>query len=249
MASRFNLDAAGKMTCYHHPSREAAASCKWCGKGICKDCYDSYGAGMGAGKALCFDCAEEMVKKNTSEIMWLREQVEIERKWMKIGAIVGAIVLGIGMAVDGGFLGFLLGVFLGASLGASLGTIINFGMENGAVSAVFAIFVSPIISIYRFVKRVNQIKQCEEIIASDARILQEMRDYFAYTQTMEKNAGMNLSQLADQGGTLFGNTYAQAVLSKGVQAAQADLRQGTVQIAANGEIIRSFDRRIAQRAA
>ena len=243
MAGRFNINPSGRMTCYHHPSQDSVATCRECGKGICKDCYDSYGAGMGAGKAMCFDCTEEIVKEHTGEIAWLKSQVKKERTWMIVGAILG-LFLGMGLAAEAGAGILIFAIFAGASLG----TIVNGFMEFGAVVGFIMIVVSPIMSIVRFVKRINQIKAADEILASDARILQEMRDYFEYTLTMEKNAGMNLSQLADQGGTLFGNTYAQAVLSKGESAAQAELRQGAVQIVANGEIIRSFDRRIAARA-
>jgi hypothetical protein len=193
---------------------------------------------MGAGKALCFDCTEEMVKQHSFEIEWLKNQVKKERTWMIAGAIVGAIILG-GMGGVGGF-------FLGIFIGASLGTIINGFSEYGWLVGSIMIMISPIMSIVRFVKRIDQIKTADEILESDARILQEMRDYFAYTLTMERSAGVDLATLASQGSELFGNTYASAVMSKGESAAQAELRQGAVQIAANGENIRSFDKRIGQ---
>jgi hypothetical protein len=245
MAHKFNMTASGKMACYHHPSQQAVAHCKVCGKGICKDCYDSYGAGMGAGQAMCFDCTEEMVKDHGAEIAWLRKQVKKERTWMIVGAVLGAIIIGPMLLASGmGFIGWLFGVFIGMSLG----TIFNGFTEFGWFVGLIMIVVSPIMSIVRFVKRINQIKQCDEILASDAQILQEMRDYFAYTQAMEGKPSVDLASLASQGSELFDNTYAQAVLSKGEASAQAELRQGAVQIAANGEIIRSFDRRLAARA-
>jgi hypothetical protein len=242
MASRINLadSLAGMSACYHHPSQKSVANCRECGKGLCRDCYDSYGAGMGAGKALCFDCTEELVRQNSAEIEWLKKQVKKERLWMIIGAILGFFV---------GAAGGPAGMFFGLFIGASLGTIFNGFMEYGWLVGGIMVVISPIMSIVRFVKRINQIKQADEILESDARILREMRDYFAYTLTMEKNAGFDLATLASQGSELYGNTYANAVMSKGESTAQAELRQGAVQIAANGEIIRSFDRRIAQRAA
>ena len=230
---------AGTMGCYHHPSQQAVATCRECGKGICRDCYDSYGAGMGAGKALCFDCTEELVKENMAEIAWLRSTVKKERTLMIVGAVIGLIV-GIGAM---GPAGFVL-IFVGASLG----TIIRQFNEYGAIIGVPAIIISPIMSIYRFVKRINQMKQCDAILASDARVIQEMRDYFAYTQVMEKSGGgISLDSLVNQGGELYNNSYAQSVKHKGEQAAQSELRQGAVSIAANGEIIRTFDKRIERR--
>ena len=247
MVSRINLadSLAGISACYHHPSQKSVAHCRECGKGLCKDCYDSYGAGMGAGKALCFNCTEELVKQNSAEVEWLKNQVKKERAWMIVGAVIGAIIIGPILAAELGAIGWFFGVFIGMSLG----TIFNGFMEYGWLVGGVMILISPIMSIVRFVKRINQIKQADEILESDARILQEMRDYFAYTLTMEKNAGFDLATLASQGSVLYGNTYANAVMSKGESTAQAELRQGAVQIAANGEIIRSFDRRIAQRAA
>lgn len=130
--------------------------------------------------------------------------------------------------------------------GGSIGSIFGFiGMIIGGVAGYFVaiplMFVSPIVAIYQHFKKKKQVAQADEIIESDSRVLQEIRDYFAYTQEMEKHPAMDLTSLADQGGTLFGNTYASAVMSKGESAAQEALRQGAVQIAANGEIIRGFD--------
>jgi hypothetical protein len=52
---------------------------------------------------------------------------------------------------------------------------------------------------------------------------------------------VDLAKLAGQGSELYNNTYAQAVLSKGEKVAQSDLRRSVIRIAANGEIIRSFE--------
>ncbi|MDR0219940.1 MAG: hypothetical protein LBI54_00865 [Lachnospiraceae bacterium] len=241
---RFNLDSSGKAACYHHPSQQAVAHCKECGKGICKDCYDSYGAGMGAGKAMCFDCTEEMVKDHRAEIAWLQRTVKKERTWMIVGAILG-LFLGIAMAPEMGSEIIIIAI----CAGASLGTIVMGFVAGGPILGIIMIVISPIMTVVRFVKRIKQIKQCEEILQDDMSILQEMRDYFAYTKAMENRPDVDLATLASQGSELYNNTYVQSVMSKGEAAAQAELRQGAVQIAANGEIIRSFDRRIAQRAA
>jgi len=162
--------------------------------------------------------------------------------------IVGA-VFGVGTGAGSGFGGAMLGLLFGAAIGGSLKTIGSVVLEkvfNGESVIDFFIVVvyvmgSPIITVVRFFKRVNQIKQCDQILEEDASIIQELRDYFAYTQEMEQQGGVDLSTLVmNQGGSLFNNSYAQAVLSKGEQAAQAELRQGAVQIAANGEIVRSL---------
>jgi hypothetical protein len=46
--------------CHHHPLQPAKAQCVQCGKGICKDCLDSFNAGMSTGNTLCFSCSEEV---------------------------------------------------------------------------------------------------------------------------------------------------------------------------------------------
>jgi hypothetical protein len=51
--------------CHHHPLQPAKAQCVQCGKGICKDCLDSFNAGMSKGNALCFTCSEEIAIRNT----------------------------------------------------------------------------------------------------------------------------------------------------------------------------------------
>jgi len=228
------------MGCYHHPSQQAVAQCRICGKGLCRDCFDVYGvtSGQYAGKALCYDCTSALIAENVADVDKFRARVKRERIFMIVGAILGAIV---------GIAGGIGGVIIGAGIGGSLWTIVKtfFSAINDEnyIVAFGSIIVSPIITIYRLISRFKQEKQCEEIVASDSSVLQEMRDYFEYTQAMERNvsSGIDLATLADQGGELYNNSYAQTVLQKGEKVAQAELRKGVVQIAANGEIIRSFD--------
>ena len=247
----------GNGKCYHHPSQDAVATCRGCGKGICRDCYDVYGVTSGeyAGKALCYDCTSQLVAENVINIDAFRERVKSERKWMIIGAIIGLVIggcIGISMGhpVNSLFCGSF-GIFVGASLATIvkmiLGVLFGHDKSDSVTSALFIaiclIVVSPIITIYRLVKRIIQIKRCDKIIASDSHTLQEMRDYFAYTQAMENNKGVDLAKLIEQGSELSDNTYAQAVLNKGEQAAQAELRQSVVTISKNGEIIKKFDKK------
>jgi len=117
------------------------------------------------------------------------------------------------------------------------------GNVGGGFRAFWGLFIqlplSPILAIVRFVKRHNLIKQFDGIIESDSQALQQMRDYFAYTLTMEQHKGIDLATLAAEGGELFENTYAKTVLSKGEPAARTQLRNSVVRIAENGEIVRS----------
>jgi len=245
--------------CGSHTSKQAVVLCRDCGKGICRDCYDSYGAGIGAGKALCFECTERMVQKHLFEINEFRSVVKGERTWMIIGAVIGSFLLAYWgsnqPASNAGtvIIFWILGAFIGASIGTIIISTIKAGFSSGkeegmgtgcvvaVISALGMLLISPIMSIYRFFKRNKQIKQANAIIASDERILQEIRAYFAYTQVLEKNAGADIAKLVS--GELSGNAYAQAVLNQGEKAAQEELRKGVNQIDANGEIIDSFNKR------
>jgi hypothetical protein len=85
-------------------------------------------------------------------------------------------------------------------------------------------------------------KQSEGIIASEAETLRMMSDYFDYTQAIEMQMeNIDIAKLTAYGGALSDNAYARAVLDKGEIVAQKELRNSVIQIAANGEIIRSFE--------
>ena len=252
--------------CYHHPSQQAVAKCRICDKGLCKDCYDVYGVSTGeyAGKALCYDCTTELVAQNVAGVEKRRKSIRFAWKAMIVGASIGFLIGLVGLfsnPMPEGLFAFLLSIGICGSLiyilvdildtfiftiiswwktrheeGSALGAVIFFMLYSA-----WKIAISPVVTIYRIIKFTKEIKQCDEIIASDSRTIQEMRDYFAYTQAMEENEDIDLATLASEGSELYNNSYAQNVLSKGEQAAQAQLRQGVVQIAANGEIIRSFN--------
>jgi len=236
--------------CADHPSQEAVASCGMCGKPICQGCCDVFRieTGIHAGGVVCYDCASEMVSSNISNIDRFRAKVKKERTLMFVGMIVG-LVIGIGAGASTYDAGAMIGVaLLCIAIGGSLGTIgsktldamASFGLF-GLLAPVILVWVSPILTIYRFVSRIKQINQCDAILAGDTNTLREMRDYYAYTQTMEQERGRaDFEKLVGQGGALFDNSYARTVANRGEAAAQAELRQSVVTISANGEIIRSF---------
>jgi hypothetical protein len=215
------------MNCYHHPSRQAAAQCAKCGKAICKNCVDDYGVSVGqyAGKALCYDCTSGLVAANVAEIDRIRKETA---GIMGILSIVGCFLKEVFIAIRN--------MFRGGSMAAS-------GNPAGGIVMMWAMCIqlplAPIMGIFRFIKRHSLIKQFDGIIASDSQALQQMRDYFAYTLTMEQHKGIDLATLAAEGGELFENTYAKTVLSKGEPAARTQLRNSVVRIAENGEIVRS----------
>lgn len=253
--------------CCHHPSKRAVALCGNCGRGICKECYDIYGDSE---TILCYDCTVELVKEHLADITAFKERVRKSHITMLVLACIGAVI-GLTSCIESGEAGVIIaGLIFGTAIGASLGTILQdiwlslltalgmlkekggllsdegmssfgWGLVFGLIRTVFMLLVSPIIAAYQCVKRARQMKQAEIIITSDEYILRKMKDYFEYTLVMEKKDGVDLATLAEQGSELFDNTYVQSILKNGEKAAQSELCQDTVMIAANGEIIRSFE--------
>ena len=215
------------MQCFHHPSQQEAAKCTKCGKPICRKCANDYGVAAGeyAGKVLCYDCTAGLVAANVAEIKSIRE---------KTGGI---------MAILGIFGCFLKEVFLAFKNFFGGSSSLASGNVGGAFRAFYGIFIqlplSPINAVLRFTRRHQLLKQFDKIIASDSQSLQQMRDYFTYTQTMERNQGIGLAALVAQGSELSDNSYARAVLSNGEQAAWNQLRKSVTKIAENAEVIKS----------
>ena len=160
-----------------------------------------------------------------------------------VGAGIGGLI-----GLTGGFLGFIIGFGLGGSLNIALKSIGRFikGLMSSSfemmMGAFFMMLLSPLATVKKIASISWQMKKAADVLASDAQTLEAMRDYFAYTQAMEKAADTKgFDALTAEGGELFNNSYARNVKANGEKAAQAELRRGVVQIAANGEIIRSFD--------
>lgn len=207
------------MACYFHQQQQAVAQCGDCGKALCKNCYDSYGGAV-AGKALCYHCTANLVKQHSSEIADIKAWATGE-----IGFFASVSNLAINLA-DGFGLDYYLVLLL--VLVASI------------FIAPVAIPILVVYHMWRSKRFKSKIESADLLLENDERILQELRDYFEYTQVMEQNQGVDLATLAAQESKLFNNTYVKTALSQGEQAAQAQLGKGAAQIAANGEIIRGF---------
>ena len=219
------------MKCYHHPSKDAVVNCGACNKPICRDCAEMYGVSDGEyeGQSLCYDCTTQLVAANVTLVGLLRKKTKMELIIVAVGVIIGAIIggsmgAGIGPVILVGLIGGgglhvikAIGSFFSGAQALASGNV------AGAIKAFFGLFtivIAPFKTVITVVTRLRQIKQADEIIASDSQTLQEMRDYFAYTQAMEnKTASIDLAKLANEGGELFNNKYARAVLDKGEQTA------------------------------
>ncbi len=248
------------MVCYHHPSQQAVAQCGRCKKGICEDCYDTYGVTSGeyAGRALCYDCTVLEVEENVNAVTLLRKIIKTEFVFIIVGVVIGAVLGGILMGSSSGDIGgVIMGVILFGLLGGcgwavlkALGLLISGGGDLGTkgdfrglgkmIKGFAMIIVAPFRTIIKIVTRLRQIKEMNQIVANDALAVEEMKAYFAYTQVIEANKGVELATLVGPGGALVENKYAKAVLSNGESAAQTNLRSEVKQIFDNNEKLKDF---------
>ena len=117
---------------------------------------------------------------------------------------------------------------------------INESSVTSLSGLVLSILFSPISTIGNIVERTAQIREANEILINDQLSLEAMRDYFRYTQFMDKYEGSE-DFASNAKKELRDNTYANAIIDSGEAYALNELRKCVIQIAANGEIIRSFE--------
>jgi len=208
-----------------------------------------YGVSDGeyAGKCLCYDCTAGLVQANIDAVAEFKEDTKKSLIKTGIGAAIGGLI----GAAMGGIVGFIVGVGLGGSANLALRALGQFvkgafnaasGDASGLFRALGTCIGAPFATIKKIASISWQMKKAQDILASDSAALEAMRDYFAYTLAMEQSEDTkSFDTLTAEGGELFGNSYANRVKANGEKAAQAELRKSVVQIAANGEIIRSFD--------
>ena len=245
--------------CSHHALQDAVAQCEVCNKPICSDCRDMYGVDYGpfAGEILCYSCTIGLIALNAKEADKFRKKTKLKWIMIAVGSILGLIVGALNNDPNSFFLGWWLGIGIGGNLGLTLSEMAkSYKNESGDFSdkmsalggvailwLLVGLITGPIVPLVRVFQNVKQMKQCEKIVASEEETLRMLEDYFVYTQTIEKQKTVDLGKLTAQGGSLANNTYARAVLDTGEAAAQTKLRNSVVQIAANGEIIRNFEKR------
>jgi len=221
-----------------------------CGNGICEECH---GVFSDSKTVLCFECAEKEVANNVQLVEEHKRKTKLEYTIIGVGSVIG-LIFGAFLIEPTGGLSLWIGLGVGANIWVIGSRLLSAagqeltGNSDAAEGSLWGAlgwlllgwFSGPIVPIVRIRKRVNQVRQCDEIILNDSSFLSEMRDYFAYSQAMEDNKGANLTDLVHQGSELYDNAYAKAVMQKGERTAQIELRRGAIHIAANGEIIRSF---------
>lgn len=248
--------------CYHHTNEPAAAQCARCGKYVCKDCAKAYTVAIGeyANKTLCYDCCEQIVSNNISELTANKNIVKGQFVLQIIGMVIG-FILGMSSGISSGDIGsgFIAGLIYACIGGVFLSAIkaffslvwdsikIALAGQFGwltILSIIFNIIVIVFkciwITLSQTVQYIIYLKRTAGFIEADTQALQRMKDYMEYTLVRSQNKGVDLETLMNEGSELYNNTYAQSVRDDGENVADEALRQATTMINEHGEIIRDF---------
>jgi hypothetical protein len=251
LISKEAVKMSNEEMCYHHPSQEAVAQCSKCKKDICEDCCDAYGelGNIYAAGSVCHDCAISGVEFDVKMATLFRKKNKVEFAVIIVGIVLGAILGGFVFGSSGGVGTIIVGVLLFGLLGGcgltvlkafwlmisgggDLGSSGNYGGLGKIIRGFGMIIIAPVRTIIKITKGSAQIKEANEIEASGNSAIEYLRAYFAYTQAVEKNEGVDLTSLTAQGGALFENKYAQRVMDGGADAARNGLRQ-TIELVVN----------------
>lgn len=239
--------------CHYHNDEPAVGRCARCGKPLCQDCCDSYGvvSGQYAGKHLCYDCTQEIVAENVSELTANLNKIKGQFILQIIGMVIGFI-----FGISGGFGSALIcacigGVFLSA-LKAFFSLAwecikIAFAGQFGVLTIISIIFNLVVIvgkciwvTVSQTIQYIVYIKKTSGFIESDSKFLEQIKEYMEYTMIRQQNRGVDLETLMQEGSQLYNNSFAQMVRDQGEEKAEAYMSQCVTRIAENGEIIRDF---------
>lgn len=242
--------------CSYHKDEPAVAKCARCGRYICQDCFDNYGVSSGdyAGKALCYDCCQQLVAANVADLKKNKNKIMFQFIVSIIGMIFGMIV---GLSGGGGFAGAVVGIAVGGVLLSALKVFfslvwdvikIAFSGQFGVLTVlsiiwnILVLIVKCLITtISNTIYYISYLVKTSGFIASDEQALQQMADYMEYTMIRNQNRGVDLETLLNQKSELADNSYARMVQEKGEEGAEAALRDCVATINENGEIIRNFN--------
>ena len=248
--------------CYYHNDEPAVAKCAKCGKYICKDCFDNYGVSIGnyAGKALCYDCCQQIVAANVSDLKANKNKIMFQFIISIIGMVFGLIMC---VSSGGGFAGAIIGIAVGGVLLSALKVFfslvwdvikIAFAGQFGVLTVlsimwnILVLIVKCLITtVSNTIYYITYLKRTSGFIESDTAALQQMADYMEYTMIRNQNRGVDLDTLLNQKSELADNSYAQMVQQRGEEGAEAAMRECVATFNEHGEIIRNFN--VAGRAA
>lgn len=248
--------------CSYHKDEPAVAKCARCGRYICQDCFDNYGVSSGeyAGKALCYDCCQQIVAENVADLKKNKNKIMLQFIVSIIGMVFGMIV---GISSGGGVAGAVIGLAVGGVLLSALKVFFSLVWDviKIAVSGQFGVLTvlsiiwnilvlivkCLITTVFNTVYYINYLVKTSDFINSDTQALQQMADYMEYTMIRNQNRGVDIDTLLNQKSELADNSYAQMVQQRGEEGAEAAMRECVATFNEHGEIIRNFN--VAGRAA
>lgn len=248
--------------CSYHKDEPAVAKCARCGRYICQDCFDNYGVSSGeyAGKALCYDCCQQIVAENVADLKKNKNKIMLQFIVSIIGMVFGMIV---GISSGGGVAGAVIGLAVGGTLLSALKVFFSLVWDviKIAVSGQFGVLTvlsiiwnilvlivkCLITTVSNTVYYINYLVKTSGFINSDTQALQQMADYMEYTMIRNQNRGVDIDTLLNQKSELADNSYAQMVQQRGEEGAEAAMRECVATFNEHGEIIRNFN--VAGRAA
>lgn len=248
--------------CSYHKDEPAVAKCARCGRYICQDCFDNYGVSSGeyAGKALCYDCCQQIVAENVADLKKNKNKIMLQFIVSIIGMVFGMIV---GISSGGGVAGAVIGLAVGGVLLSALKLFFSLVWDviKIAVSGQFGVLTvlsiiwnilvlivkCLITTVSNTVYYINYLVKTSGFINSDTQALQQMADYMEYTMIRNQNRGVDIDTLLNQKSELADNSYAQMVQQRGEEGAEAAMRECVATFNEHGEIIRNFN--VAGRAA
>lgn len=248
--------------CSYHKDEPAVAKCARCGRYICQDCFDNYGVSSGeyAGKALCYDCCQQIVAENVADLKKNKNKIMLQFIVSIIGMVLGMIV---GISSGGGVAGAVIGLAVGGVLLSALKVFFSlvWDVVKIAVSGQFGVLTvlsiiwnilvlivkCLITTVSNTVYYINYLVKTSGFINSDTQALQQMADYMEYTMIRNQNRGVDIDTLLNQKSELADNSYAQMVQQRGEEGAEAAMRECVATFNEHGEIIRNFN--VAGRAA
>lgn len=229
---------------------------------ICQDCFDNYGVSSGeyAGKALCYDCCQQIVAENVADLKKNKNKIMLQFIVSIIGMVLGMIV---GISSGGGVAGAVIGLAVGGVLLSALKVFFSLVWDviKIAVSGQFGVLTvlsiiwnilvlivkCLITTVSNTVYYINYLVKTSGFINSDTQALQQMADYMEYTMIRNQNRGVDIDTLLNQKSELADNSYAQMVQQRGEEGAEAAMRECVATFNEHGEIIRNFN--VAGRAA
>jgi len=216
--------------CKDHPSKQAEIYCEKCEEPICGDCYGNVYS------RFCYKCATDSLKDEIREnIDWWKEEKNkriLIFVFSIIGLIIGVIVSASSASRIEQWLG---GIWAYVGISGNFGIALlefpglyRFYMKEDKfflkalistlfISVLFLLLKSlagPIIPIVKIVKHTKDMRTAEILVVDATDCLTKLADYYTYTQYIEKHGdNVDLTKLTEQGGALYNNAYANAVLN------------------------------------